>query len=55
MIKELCVRCHISIAELERRMGITHQTFNSKMKCETFNIWQKQWGVLLERYFVLLD
>lgn len=55
MIKELCVRCNISIAELARRMGITHQTCNSKMKCESFNIWQKQWGVLLERYFVLLD
>ena len=31
MIKELCVRCNISIAELARRMGITHQTFKNEM------------------------
>lgn len=37
-IKVLCVRCKISEAELARRLGKTPQSFNSKMKRESFTI-----------------
>ena len=37
-IKILCVRCNVSEAELARRLGTSHQNFNSKMKRESFTI-----------------
>ena len=37
-IKVLCVRCGVSEAELARRLGKSPQSFNSKMKRESFTI-----------------
>ena len=37
-IKILCVRCGVSEAELARRLGKSPQSFNSKMKRETFTV-----------------
>ncbi len=37
-IKVLCVRSNISVAELARRLGKSPQTFNAKMKRESFTI-----------------
>lgn len=37
-IKVLCVRCNVSEAELARRLGKSPQTFNSKMKLQSFTI-----------------
>ena len=37
-IKVLCVRCRVSEAELARRLGKSPQSFNSKMKRESFTI-----------------
>ncbi len=37
-VKILCVRNNISIAELARRLGKSPQSFNSKMKRESFTI-----------------
>ncbi len=37
-IKILCVRQNISLAELARRLGKSPQSFNSKMKKESFTI-----------------
>lgn len=37
-IRVLCVRSNISVAELARRLGKTPQSFNSKLKRESFTI-----------------
>lgn len=37
-IKILCIRSNISVAELARRIGKSPQTFNAKMKRESFTI-----------------
>lgn len=37
-IKILCVRCSLSEAELARRLGKSPQSFNAKMKRESFTI-----------------
>lgn len=37
-IRVLCVRSNISIAELARRLGKSPQSFNSKLKRESFTI-----------------
>lgn len=37
-IKVLCVRSNISMAELARRIGISPQSLNGKMKRESFTI-----------------
>ena len=37
-IKILCVRSHISVAELARRLGQSPQNFNAKMKRQSFSI-----------------
>lgn len=37
-IKVLCVRCSVSEAELARRLGKSPQSFNSKMKRESFTV-----------------
>jgi len=37
-IKVLCIRSNISIAELARRLGKSPQSFNSKLKRESFTV-----------------
>ena len=37
-IKVLCVRCKVSEAELARRLGRSPQSFNAKMKRESFTV-----------------
>ena len=37
-IKILCVRCNVSEAELARRLGKSPQSFNARMKRESFTI-----------------
>lgn len=37
-IRVLCIRSNISVAELARRLGKSPQSFNSKLKCESFTI-----------------
>ena len=37
-IKILCVRFHISVAELARRVGQTPQNFNGKLKRQSFSV-----------------
>ena len=57
-IKVLCVRCGISEAELARRLGKSPQSFNSKMKRETFTVSDlddiaSALGVTFKRLFIL--
>lgn len=57
-IRVLCVRSNISVAELARRIGKSPQTFNAKMKRESFTIDELEEiagavGSKFERYFVL--
>lgn len=37
-IKVLCIRSNISVAELARRLGKSPQSFNSKLKRESFTV-----------------
>lgn len=57
-IRVLCVRCNVSEAELARRLGKSPQSFNSKMKRETFTISDLDkiaaaLGVSFKRNFIL--
>lgn len=57
-IRVLCVRCNVSEAELARRLGKSPQSFNSKMKRETFTVNDLEkiataLGVSFKRNFVL--
>lgn len=57
-IKVLCVRCGVSEAELARRLGKSPQSFNAKMKRESFTINDLNsiahaLGVEFERNFIL--
>ncbi len=57
-IKVLMVRCGVSEAELARRLGKTPQSFNGKMKRETFTVAELDeiasvLGVTFERHFIL--
>ena len=57
-IKVLCVRCNISLAELARRLGKSPQSFNAKMKRESFTISELEevaevLGVEFKREFIL--
>ncbi len=57
-IKVLCVRCGVSEAELARRLGKSPQSFNSKMKRETFTVRDldkiaSALGVSFKRNFIL--
>ena len=59
-IKVLCVRQNISLAELARRLGKSPQSFNSKMKRESFTVEDLEkiaevTGATFERKFILLD
>lgn len=57
-IKVLCVRTNISVSELARRIGITPQNLNAKLKRETFTVADLDQiadatGTTFERKFVL--
>ena len=59
-IKILCVRCNISEAELARRLGKSPQSFNAKMKRESFTIDDlneiaEAVGVEFKRNFILTN
>ena len=59
-IKVLCVRCSISEAELARRLGKSPQSFNSKMKRDSFTVNDLEkiaevLGVEFSRKFILAD
>ena len=59
-IRVLCVRQNISMAELARRLGKSPQSFNSKMKRESFTITELETiaevtGVTFERKFILMN
>lgn len=59
-VKVLCVRQNISLAELARRLGKSPQSFNSKMKRESFTVDDLEkiaeaTGSTFERNFILMD
>ena len=59
-ITVLCVRCRVSEAELARRLGKSPQSFNSKMKRESFTIDDMDkiadaLGVKFNREFILAN
>ena len=59
-IKVLCVRCGVSEAELARRLGKSPQSFNSKMKRESFTVEDLEkiadvLGVEFNREFILAN
>ena len=59
-IKVLCVRSNISMAELARRIGISPQSLNGKMKRESFtiselNVIADVVGATFERKFILFN
>ena len=59
-IKVRCVRCRVSEAELARRLGKSPQSFNSKMKRESFTIDDMDkiadaLGVKFNREFILAN
>ena len=59
-IKVLCVRCNMSEAELARRLGKSPQSFNAKMKRESFTIDDlneiaEAVGVEFKRKFILTN
>lgn len=60
MIRELCEKKHISLAELARRIGQSPQNFNKKLKRGTVSFEEmmeiaKALNVKFEQAFVLLD
>ena len=57
-IKVLCVRCHISVSELARRVGQSPQNFNGKLKRQSFSVPDLEkiaeaLGCTFERTFIL--
>ena len=59
-IKVLCVRTNISVSELARRLGMSPQNLNAKLKRETFTVSDLEQiaeatGTAFERKFVLDD
>ena len=59
-IKVLCVRTNISVSELARRMGMSPQNLNAKLKRETFTVSDldqiaEATGTIFERKFILED
>lgn len=38
LVRELCKKQHISLAELSRRIGQTHQNLNKKLKRDTLSV-----------------
>ena len=59
-IKVLCVRTNISVSELARRMGMSPQNLNAKLKRETFTVSDldqiaEATGTTFERKFILMN
>ena len=59
-IKVLCVRTNISVSELARRMGMSPQNLNAKLKRETLTVADldriaEATGTTFERKFILND
>lgn len=59
-IKVLCVRTNISVSELARRMGMSPQNLNAKLKRETFTVSDldqiaEATGTIFKRKFILDD
>ena len=59
-IKVLCVRTNLSVSELARRMGMSPQNLNAKLKRETFTVADldriaEATGTTFERKFILND
>lgn len=59
-IKVLCVRTNISVSELARRMGMSPQNLNAKLKRGTFTVSDLEQiaeatGTTFERKFILDD
>ena len=59
-IRVLCVRTNISVAELARRMGMSPQNLNAKLKRGTFTVsdlnqMAEAAGTTFERKFILDD
>ncbi|MDB8711911.1 helix-turn-helix domain-containing protein [Mediterraneibacter gnavus] len=60
MIRELCDRMNISLAELCRRIGQTPQNFNKKLQRETVKAEEMiaiadALGIIFEQRFILED
>lgn len=60
MIRELCEKKNISLAELARRIGQSPQNFNKKLKRETVSLDEmmkiaKTLNVRYEQVFILSD
>lgn len=60
MIRALCVKQNISLAELCRRIGQTPQNFNKKLKRETVKVEEMiaiadALGIIFEQRFILED
>ena len=60
MIKQLCEKMNISMAELARRIGQTPQNFNKKMKRETVTLEELKaiadvLDIKFEQVFILPD
>lgn len=60
MIRELCEKQHISLAELCRRIGQTPQNFNKKLQRDTVKVEEMiaiadALGIIFEQRFILED
>lgn len=60
MIRELCVKQNISLAELCRRIGQTPQNFNKKLQRDTVKVEEMiaiadALGIIFEQRFILED
>ena len=60
MIRELCEKQNISLAELCRRIGQTPQNFNKKLQRETVKVEEMiaiadALGIIFEQRFILKD
>lgn len=60
MIRELCEKQNISLAELCRRIGQTPQNFNKKLQRETVKVEEMiaiadALGIIFEQRFILED
>ncbi|MCL2545371.1 MAG: helix-turn-helix transcriptional regulator [Clostridia bacterium] len=59
-IRIVCVFCHVSLAELARRLGQSPQSLNGKLKRQSFTIKDLEeiaeaLGCTFERTFILPD
>jgi len=59
-VRIVCVLCHVSMAELARRLGQSPQNFNGKLRRQSFTIEDLEkiaeaLGCTFERVFILPD